>query len=352
MVQHPPDALLRLHPVVVPLHQLADPLFGRMVKPQAIHHAVGDPSGYHPMPHEMSHAAAIQGKALWLAHIVKQHGPPKQRFRPDGVQRMEGMLPRIVAVVGISLVKAHHGQDLRQRSACRFRILPQDRRRIRAAQQLGQLLADPLRRNVPQQFPAARQRRAGGRFDGKAQHGRNPQAAQDSQGILGKAPFRLAHAAQDSRFQIRPSFEGIIQRSPQIRRHGIDGEIPPGQILRQGGVEVHRVRVAAIGISGRARDQAAVTTVDAERDAAQLYMTKGDASGVWYDYWYPRTGDDPQLMLGGRFNSGDNSVSTTVRLENAPLISPRLAIPLGISRNPDPGDTVSTYNHSALYLEE
>lgn len=111
-------------------------------------------------------------------------------------------------------------------------------------------------------------------------------------------------------------------------------------------------RVAAIGISGRARDQAAVTTVDAERDAAQLYMTKGDASSVWYDYWYPRTGDDPQLMLGGRFNSGDNSVSTTVRLENAPLISPRLAIPLGISRNPDPGDTVSTYNHSALYLEE
>lgn len=110
--------------------------------------------------------------------------------------------------------------------------------------------------------------------------------------------------------------------------------------------------MAAIGISGRARDQAAVTTVDAERDAAQLYMTKGDASGVWYDYWYPRTGDDPQLMLGGRFNSGDNSVSTTVRLENAPLISPRLAIPLGISRNPDPGDTVSTYNHSALYLEE
>ena len=146
---------------------------------------------------------------------------------------MEGMLPHIVAVVGISLVKAHHGQDLRQRSACRFRILPQDRRRIRAAQQLGQLLADPLRRNVPQQFPAVRQRRAGGRFDGKAQHRRKPQAAQDSEGILGKAPFRLAHAAQDSRFQIRPSSEGIIQRSPQIRRHGIDGKIPPGQILRQ-----------------------------------------------------------------------------------------------------------------------
>ena len=219
-----------------------------MVKPQAIHHAVGDPSGYHPMPHEMSHAAAIQGKALWLAHIVKQHGPPKQRFRPDGVQRMEGMLPHIVAVVRISLVKAHHGQDLRQRSACRFRILPQDRRRIRAAQQLGQLLADPLRRNVPQQFPAARQRRAGGRFDGKAQHGRKPQAAQDSEGILGKAPFRLAHAAQDSRFQIRPSFEGIIQRFPQICRHGIDGKIPPGQILRQGSGKRDLRRVAVVGI--------------------------------------------------------------------------------------------------------
>ncbi len=111
-------------------------------------------------------------------------------------------------------------------------------------------------------------------------------------------------------------------------------------------------RVAAIGISGRPRNEASAVTIDAERNAAQLYMTRGDASGVWYDYWYPRTGDDPQLMLGGRFSPGGESVSTTVRMENFPLISPRLAIPLGISRNPDPYDTVTTYNHSRLYLEE
>ena len=81
-------------------------------------------------------------------------------------------------------------------------------------------------------------------------------------------------------------------------------------------------RVAAIGISGCARDQAAVTTVDAERDAAQLYMTKGDASGVWYDYWYPRTGDDPQCTTARVFF---RTFSAFSRMK--PFESPRSVVP-------------------------
>ncbi len=111
-------------------------------------------------------------------------------------------------------------------------------------------------------------------------------------------------------------------------------------------------RVAAIAISGAPCGNAKVTTIAAERDAAERYMNLGDASGVWYQYWYPRSISEPQLMLSGSYDNGNNTISTTVRLQNAPLISANLAAPLGISNNPEPSDKVNSYNYSTLFLEE
>ena len=78
-VQHPADALFRLHPVIVPLHQLTDPFLSGIVEPQPVHDAVGNAAGNHPVPHEMSNALCIQCKALRLTHIVKQHRPAEHR---------------------------------------------------------------------------------------------------------------------------------------------------------------------------------------------------------------------------------------------------------------------------------
>ena len=50
-------------------------------------------------------------------------------------------------------------------------------------------------------------------LDRKAQHGREAQQAQNAERILGKAPRRVADAAQDARTQILPPAEGIDKRS-------------------------------------------------------------------------------------------------------------------------------------------
>ena len=50
-------------------------------------------------------------------------------------------------------------------------------------------------------------------LDRKAQHGREAQQAQNAQRILGKAPRRVAHTAQDARAQVRLPAEGIDERS-------------------------------------------------------------------------------------------------------------------------------------------
>jgi len=72
-------------------------------------------------------------------------------------------------------------------------------------------------------------------------------------------------------------------------------------------------RVAAIGASGPRRGRTNLS----ETAGAELYMTDGDASGVYYDYWYPQSADDPELKFYG--NDGDMA-SATILIKNAPLL--------------------------------
>lgn len=113
-------------------------------------------------------------------------------------------------------------------------------------------------------------------------------------------------------------------------------------------------RVAAIGISGR-REGGDGAGGD-ERVLAERYMTRGDASGVRYRYWVPRTGsDEPELHLSGRSDPLDEEngiITSTVRLRNAPLLHSNLAAPLGIAVPPSPAGTVRTRDYSRLYMEE
>ena len=168
----------------MPLHQLTDPFLGSIVEPQPVHDAVGNAAGNHAVSHEMSDALRVQGEALRLTHIVKQHRPAEHRVRRRGVQSMKRVLPYVITVVRIPLVKSHHRQNFRQHRADHVRVPPQDGRCPRAAEQLRQFLVNTLRGHLPQQVPTGQQCLAGFRFDGKAQHRRKPQAAQDSQGVL------------------------------------------------------------------------------------------------------------------------------------------------------------------------
>lgn len=107
-------------------------------------------------------------------------------------------------------------------------------------------------------------------------------------------------------------------------------------------------RVAAIGASGSRRGRTDIS----ETAGAELYMTDGDASGVYYDYWYPQKADAPELTFSG--NDGEMA-SSTIQIENAPLLDSIFAKFAGfflIDKTPEPSASISTYNYSKLFMEE
>ena len=112
----------------------------------------------------------------------------------------------------------------------------------------------------------------------------------------------------------------------------------------------HRAaRVAAAAISGPNRSSGDGYGGDEYRRLSR-YMTDGDASGVWYEYWAAdSSATDPELRLYGSLP--DDEAVSTVRLENAPLLAPNIAGLFGVCHNPSPEATVTTYNYSKLYLE-
>lgn len=116
-------------------------------------------------------------------------------------------------MVRIALVEAHAGQDLRQHHAENIRVLQQHRRGVLSAQQLIQLRIHTLVRDGAQAVPPLPRGARRVFLDRKAQHGREAQQAQNAERILGKAPRRVAHTAQDARTQILPPAEGIDERS-------------------------------------------------------------------------------------------------------------------------------------------
>lgn len=106
------------------------------------------------------------------------------------------------------------------------------------------------------------------------------------------------------------------------------------------------VRVAAMPVSGPSSG----FTSGNELEDVSNYMQKGDASGVWYRYWFPRNDTDTELRLRGN-HQGDN-VYVRVRLVNDPLIAPEVGKLMGITRNPEPGGSTYFHDYAAEFLED
>lgn len=105
------------------------------------------------------------------------------------------------------------------------------------------------------------------------------------------------------------------------------------------------VRVAAAPVSGPSggiRSGSELTDV-------QNYMVRGDASGVWYKYWYPQSRNEPMIILRGRVPA--DNVTATVTLRNAPFIAEELGKIMSISEPPNPAGSSKFYNYSSVYLE-
>ena len=148
----------------------------------------------------------------------------------------------------VLLVVADHGPDLRDDLRQHFRILPEDTPGGFAAQELEQFLPDPFPGDpgkVRSHFP---QGGGGGRLNGKIIDGGETQGPENAQGVLIEAFFRFADAADEAGGQVSLSVKGIRKTGFGIPGHGIDGEIPPGQVFRQVVHKVDRVRMTVVGI--------------------------------------------------------------------------------------------------------
>ena len=71
--------------------------------------------------------------------------------------------------------------------------------------------------------------------DGKLQLGREANRSQNPEGIVIKGPLRIKRSPKDSCFKILPPVEGVFQLPEgiciQSNRHGIDGKVPPREVL-------------------------------------------------------------------------------------------------------------------------
>ena len=219
-----------------------------VASPEPDQHGVRQRRAPGGMAVKVPHAVFVQGEAVGLSHIVEQGRKAQALLRRDGVQGVEGMLPEVIAVVGIPLAKTHHGGKLRPEDPEDLRKRPQHRRRPGPEQQLSNLCQDPFRRDDGEIPPRRREGGGGLRLDGEIQHRREAKPPEDAQGVLPKAPRRLSHAADTPLFQILPPAEGVPQLPPQGEGHGVNGEIPPGQILLQGSRKGDALRAAVVGV--------------------------------------------------------------------------------------------------------
>ncbi|MPM84676.1 hypothetical protein SDC9_131749 [bioreactor metagenome] len=231
----------------MPRHQGRHRVPGGVVELQPPQNGVRDLRADGGMPVEVS-SPFIPRKAAGLAHVVEQDRPAQHRLRRSRGQSVERVLPHIETVVAAVLLKAHHGQHLREHRPHDLRKLPQRLRRGLAAEQLCQLGANTLRCDVGKKPPAVPQSPGGFRLDGKPKRGGEPQTAKDTQRILTKPFLRIPHAAQNTSFQIRLSAKGVRQFSPKVHRHGVHSKITAAQIVAQGAGKDHRIRVAAVGV--------------------------------------------------------------------------------------------------------
>ena len=127
-------------------------------------------------------------------------------------------------------------------------------------------------------------------------------------------------------------------------------------------VTLRAARVAAISISGPPRGNVSSERVT-DYDRAENYMTHGDASGVWYQFWgniNNRSGTQLKITRTRNRNLDPHEISGRVFLNNSLLIHSQdpddkihyrdLKTLLGIPEYKDPAARVETIDY-AHYLE-
>ena len=241
---------------VVDGHQAGRPLYQCVGRPEPAQDIPGQPGAPLVVAVKVHRPIGRHGAAEGLGQIVEkgrpaQHlGPPF--FQPLQIQRPHrhrGVLPDIIAVPPPRLVAADAGQDLRDHPGQHLAVLGKHLPCVGAGQQLVQLGEAALGRNAVQRPAQLAGRPGGGFLQGKAQLGRKPHRPQNPQGILTEPRSGVSHTADQTGSQVCPAAVQVHQPRCGGIGHGVDGKIPPGQVLPQLGHKEDPIGVAAIGIA-------------------------------------------------------------------------------------------------------
>ena len=148
----------------------------------------------------------------------------------------------------VVLLEAEHRPQLRDGDGQHIGKFPQHRARILPAEQLRQLAAHALRREILQQCAAAVDGRCRLRRDLKAEHGCKAQRAQDAKPVLLKAAVRLAHAAHNAARNVLRPAANVHQPRLRVVSQRVHREIAAQQVLAQTARKAHGVRPPVVGI--------------------------------------------------------------------------------------------------------
>ena len=196
----------------------------------------------------MAPAVAVLPEHGRLAHVMQQCRPPQRQLRRYGGGDRRNMGEKIVAVVGRMLVKVQRRPQLRNRR----RHNPPEPEQIlpsRRGQQAAHLLKNPFPGQRVQQRGQTLHGRHGGHVRRQGKPGRKPGAPQNPQGVLPEAGLRVPHRPQNAPAQVLPAAEGVGKAPGGGISHGVDGKVPPGQILPQVGDEPDPVRVPVVPVA-------------------------------------------------------------------------------------------------------
>ena len=196
----------------------------------------------------MPHAAAVEGEAIWLAHVVQQRRPAQHRIGRGGGHGGDGVRPQVAVVVRVALIQAEQRAQLRNGHGQHVGKRCQNRPGSRAAEQARQLGLHALGGDGLQQRSAAVHGGGGLLLHLHGEDGGKTQRPENAQCILVKAAVRLPHAADKAAGQIRLPAVEIHQTCLRAVSQGVHGKVPPGQVLLQRTGELHRVRMPVVAV--------------------------------------------------------------------------------------------------------
>ena len=206
------------------------------------------------VPRKVGGAVRPLHTAEGFGHVVQQRCPAQDAPRPGGLvllyrpHRHRRVLPHVIAVPFSRLSAADAGVHLRDSPGQNPTIPFQYPAGRRAVEQTVQLGKNPLFRHRLHCVPQPLRRGLGGRINGKIQLRRKADGPQDAQRVLGKAGVRVPDAPDDPGLQIPLPAKAVHQSGIGVPGHGIDGKVPPGQILFHPRHKANRIRVSMVGI--------------------------------------------------------------------------------------------------------